>query len=154
MELHSIDHLLDTFDENAGESIDITITGTDSDGNSFPQDVEWLEDDSESDRIIKNMTGVYTYQASEAGDHLMEYSVPGVSGVANSFKLDVTEMIVEYIEVELSSTTVEQQGSIEVTVQAFVGLGIQSQSHRALASMQQDVVSSNRQGRESGQLPP
>ena len=120
----SIDHLLDTFDENAGESIDITITGTDSDGNSFPQDVEWLEDDSESDRIIKNMTGVYTYQASEAGDHLMEYSVPGVSGVANSFQIKISpEMIVEYIEVELSSTTVEQQGSIEVTVQAFDRFG-------------------------------
>ena len=120
----SIDHLLDTFDENAGESIDITITGTDSDGNSFPQDVEWLEDDSESDRIIKNMTGVYTYQASEAGDHLMEYSVPGAPGVANSFQIKISpEMIVEYIEVELSATTVEQQGSIEVTVQAFDRFG-------------------------------
>ncbi|MGB0329045.1 MAG: hypothetical protein ACPGCU_00345, partial [Candidatus Poseidoniaceae archaeon] len=114
----SLDHALNTFDEDAGESIDITITGTDSDGNTFPQDVEWVEDGSLSDRVIPGVaSGTYTYQASAAGDHVMEYSTPTVS---NTFNLKISpQMIVDFIEVELSAVTVEQQASIDVTVQAF-----------------------------------
>lgn len=114
----SLDHALNTFDEDAGESIDISITGTDSDGNTFPQDVEWVEDGSLSDRVIPGIeSGTYTYQASAAGDHIMEYSTPTVS---NTFNLKISpQMIVDFIEVELSATTVEQQASIDVTVQAF-----------------------------------
>tara|TARA_B100000161_G_scaffold239590_1_gene191146 strand:+ start:45 stop:4559 length:4515 start_codon:yes stop_codon:yes gene_type:complete len=114
----SLDHALNTFDEDAGESIDISITGTDSDGNTFPQDVEWVEDGSLSDRVIPGIaSGTYTYQASAAGDHVMEYSTPTVS---NTFNLKISpQMIVDFIEVELSATTVEQQASIDVTVQAF-----------------------------------
>ena len=114
----SIDHELNTFDEDAGESIDITITGTDSDGNTFPQDVEWIEDGSPSDRILPNQpTGSYSYQASAAGDHVMVYSTPGAE---NTFELKISpQMIVDFIEVELSAVTVEQQGTIDVTVLAF-----------------------------------
>jgi hypothetical protein len=32
----SLDHALDTLSEDAGESIDVAITGIDSDGNIFP----------------------------------------------------------------------------------------------------------------------
>jgi len=114
----SLDHELNTFDEDAGESIDITITGTDSDGNTFLQDVEWVEDGTTSDRVIPgSTTGSYLYQASAAGDHVMEYSTPGAS---NTFELKISpQMIVDFIEVELSAVTVEQQASIDVTVQAF-----------------------------------
>ena len=114
----SLDHELNTFDEDAGESIDITITGTDSDGNTFAQDVEWMEDGSTSDRVIPgSTTGSYLYQASAAGDHVMEYSTPGAS---NTFELKISpQMIVDFIEVELSAITVEQQASLTVTVQAF-----------------------------------
>ena len=48
----SLDHALDTLSEDAGESIDIIITGTDNDGNTFPQDVEWTEDGTLSSRIV------------------------------------------------------------------------------------------------------
>ena len=114
----SLDHALDTFNEDAGESIDITITGTDSDGNTFPQDVEWSEDGSTSDSVIPgSTTGSYTYQAATAGNHSMEYSTPGAS---NNFELKISpQMVVDFIEVELSATTVDQQASIDVTVQAF-----------------------------------
>ena len=114
----SLDHELNTFDEDAGESIDIIITGTDSDGNTFPQDVEWIEDGSLSDRVIPgSITGSYAYQASAAGDHTMEYSTPGAS---NTFELKISpQMIVDFIEVELSAVKVDQQASIDVTVQAF-----------------------------------
>ena len=114
----SLDHELNTFDEDAGESIDISITGTDSDGNTFPQDVEWVEDGSLSDRVIPGIeSGTYTYQASAAGDHVMEYSTPTAS---NTFNLKISpQMIVDFIEVELSAVTVEQQASVDVTVQAF-----------------------------------
>ena len=114
----SLDHELNTFDEDAGESIDISITGTDSDGNTFPQDVEWIEDGSLSDRVIPgSVTGSYAYQASAAGDHIMEYSTPGAS---NTFELKISpQMIVDFIEVELSAVKVDQQASIDITVQAF-----------------------------------
>jgi hypothetical protein len=114
----SLDHVVNTFDEDAGESIDISITGTDSDGNTFPQDVDWIEDGSSSDRIIPGQpTGSYTYKAEAAGDRAMEYSTPSAS---NSFSLKISpQMIVDSIEVELSAITVDQQASIEVTVQAF-----------------------------------
>ena len=114
----SLDHELNTFDEDAGESIDISITGTDSDGNTFPQDVEWIEDGSLSDRVIPgSVTGSYAYQASAAGDHIMEFSTPGAS---NTFELKISpQMIVDFIEVELSAVKVDQQASIDITVQAF-----------------------------------
>ena len=114
----SLAHELNTFDEDAGEEIDITITGTDSDGNTFPQDVEWVEDGSLSDRVIPMFeTGSYTYEASAAGNHVMVYSTPTTS---NTFNLTISpQMIVDNIEVELSALTVEQEASIEVTVEAF-----------------------------------
>ncbi|MEC7180721.1 MAG: hypothetical protein VXW36_04950, partial [Candidatus Thermoplasmatota archaeon] len=114
----SLEHELNTFDEDAGEEIDITITGTDSDGNTFPQDVEWIEDGSLSDRVIpRDEPGSYTYEAKAAGNHVMVYSTPTTS---NTFNLTISpQMIVDNIEVELSALTVEQEASIEVTVQAF-----------------------------------
>ena len=114
----SLEHDLETFDEDAGETIDITITGTDSDGNTFPQDVEWIEDGSTSDHVIpKSVKGAYTYQASAAGTHAMEYSTNAVS---NGFELKISpQMIVDFIEVNLSAETVDQQASIDVTVRAF-----------------------------------
>ena len=77
-----------------------------------------MEDGSNSDRVIPgSTTGSYVYQASAAGDHVMEYSTPGAS---NTFELKISpQMIVDFIEVELSATKVEQQASITVTVQAF-----------------------------------
>ena len=119
----SLDHELNTFDEDAGETIDISITGTDSDGNTFPQDVEWVEDGSSSDRIIPVpfSPGSYSYQASAAGDHTLEYSTPGAS---NTFELKISpQMIVDFIDVELSAVTVEQQASITVTVLAYDAFG-------------------------------
>ena len=113
----SLDHVLNTFDEDAGESIDISITGTDSDGNTFPQNVDWIEDGSSTDRIIPGSSGSYVYQAGAAGNHTLEYSTPSAS---NSFELKISpQMIVDSIEVILSATTVDQQASIEVSVQAF-----------------------------------
>ena len=113
----SLDHTLDTLSEDAGESIDIVITGTDSDGNTFSQDVEWTEDGTTSSRIVPRADiGAYTYQASVAGEHVMVYSTPGAT---NTFDLSIQpQMVVAYLEVVLSATTVEQQASIDVTVEA------------------------------------
>ncbi|RPG80975.1 MAG: hypothetical protein CBC77_000560, partial [Euryarchaeota archaeon TMED117] len=113
----SLDHALDTLSEDAGESIDIAITGTDSDGNTFPQDVEWTEDGTTSSRIVPRAdVGAYTYQASVAGEHVMVYSTPGAT---NTFDLSIQpQMVVAYLEVALSKTTVDQQASIDITVEA------------------------------------
>lgn len=113
----SLDHTLDTLSEDAGESIDIDITGTDSDGNTFPQDVEWTEDGTTSSRVVPRApVGAYTYQASVAGEHVMVYSTPGAT---NTFDLSIQpQMVVAHLEIVLSKTTVEQQASIDVTVEA------------------------------------
>ena len=118
----SLDHALDTFSEDAGESIEIIITGTDSDGNTFPQDVEWTEDGTISSRVVPltiddvRVPGGYLYQASVAGDHVMVYSTPGAS---NTFDLSIQpQMVVAILEVTLSKTTVDQQASLDVTVEA------------------------------------
>ncbi len=119
----SLDHALDTLSEDAGESIDIIITGTDNDGNTFPQDVEWTEDGTLSSRIVplanldgERIPGGYLYQASVAGEHVMVYSTPSAT---NTFELSIQpQMVVAYLEVVLSATTVDQQASIDVTVEA------------------------------------
>ena len=113
----SLDHALDTLSEDAGESIDIVITGTDDDGNTFAQDVEWTEDGTTSSRIVPRADiGAYTYQASVAGEHVMVYSTPTAT---NTFELLIQpQMVVAYLDVVLSATTVDQQASIDVTVEA------------------------------------
>jgi hypothetical protein len=113
----SLDHALDTLSEDAGESIDIVITGTDDDGNTFAQDVEWTEDGTTSSRIVPRADiGAYTYQASVAGEHVMVYSTPTAT---NTFELSIQpQMVVAYLDVVLSATTVDQQASIDVTVEA------------------------------------
>jgi hypothetical protein len=42
----SVASTVDTFAQDAGKEISILITGTDADGNTFPQTVEWTENNS------------------------------------------------------------------------------------------------------------
>ena len=49
----------------AGDTVNIQVTGTDADGNEFPQNVEWTENGAQVPtlNIITTSDGTYTYDA-------------------------------------------------------------------------------------------
>ncbi len=109
---------LDTSLQTAGEDIFITITGTDADGNSFAQDVDWFEGEFALENITSGtVQGTYSYLATSAGPHTLRFEAGSASG-----SVDVTveaQRIVDSLVVELSATSVDQLGNFTVTVKAF-----------------------------------
>jgi len=103
----------------AGYVITIEITGEDNDGNVFPQNVEWQENNGVAHDINSTSEeGVYTYLARIEGPHLLTYS--SSSTVNNEIQLAVSaKRIVAHLNVELSSESVDQLGEFTVNVTAF-----------------------------------
>ena len=114
----SVESTVDTFAQDAGKEISIQITGTDSDGNTFPQTVEWTENSSSVDDISAGTSeGSYAYFARTAGAHSLVFSTPQASG---TLELSVAaQRTVSSIIVELSDVSVDQLGTFTVTVSAF-----------------------------------
>jgi hypothetical protein len=114
----SVESTVDTFAQDAGKEISIQITGTDSDGNTFPQTVEWTENSSSVDDISAGTSeGSYAYFARTAGVHSLVFSTPQASG---TLELSVAaQRTVSSIIVELSDVSVDQLGTFTVTVSAF-----------------------------------
>ncbi|MDP6363040.1 MAG: hypothetical protein QF633_07410, partial [Candidatus Poseidoniaceae archaeon] len=114
----SVESTVDTFAQDAGKEISIQITGTDSDGNTFPQTVEWTENSSSVDDISAGTSeGSYAYFARTAGAHSLVFSTPQASG---TLELSVAaQRTVSSIIVELSDLSVDQLGTFTVTVSAF-----------------------------------
>ncbi len=103
----------------AGFEITITITGEDSDGNTFPQNVEWQENNGIAHDINSTSEdGIYTYQARIEGPHLLTYSSSAT--VNGEIQLAVSaKRTVAHLNVELSSDSVDQLGEFTVNVTAF-----------------------------------
>ncbi|MCS5532792.1 MAG: DNRLRE domain-containing protein [Candidatus Poseidoniaceae archaeon] len=103
----------------AGYEITIAITGTDSDGNTFPQNVEWQENNGVAHDINStSVEGVYTYLARIEGPHILTYS--SSLTVSNEIELAVSaKRIVAHLKVELSSEVIEQLGEFTVSVTAY-----------------------------------
>jgi hypothetical protein len=114
----SVASTVDTFAQDAGKEISIMITGTDADGNTFPQTVEWTENNSGVDDMSAGTDeGSYAYFARTAGTHSLEFSTGQATG---SLELSVAaQRTVSSILVVLSETTVDQLGTFTVTVSAF-----------------------------------
>lgn len=114
----SVASTVDTLAQDAGKEILIQITGTDADGNTFPQTVEWTENNSGVDDMSAGTEeGSYAYFARTAGTHSLEFSTGQASG---SLELSVAaQRTVSSILVVLSETTVDQLGTFTVTVSAF-----------------------------------
>ncbi|MBT60982.1 MAG: hypothetical protein CMA63_05460 [Euryarchaeota archaeon] len=114
----SVAATLDTFEQDAGAEIKMSVTGTDADGNIFPQIVEWTQ----ASVVVANISadldeGSYVYLATTAGVHTLEYT----AGQATN-SVDVTvnpQQIVHSLVIDLSSQTIEQLGNFTVTVKAF-----------------------------------
>jgi len=103
----------------AGFEITIEITGEDSDGNTFPQNVEWQENNGVAHDINSTSEdGIYTYQARIEGPHLLTYSSSPT--VNNEIQLAVSaKRIVAHLKVELSIDSIDQLGEFTVNVTAF-----------------------------------
>ena len=103
----------------AGDDVDIQVTGTDADGNEFPQDVEWTEDGAPVPTlsIVTTSEGTYIYAAEVAGVHTLQYTV---GGAVSTTTIEVfAQSTVARLEVNLSTTTLEQLESLGVFIRAF-----------------------------------
>jgi hypothetical protein len=103
----------------AGDRVNIQVTGTDADGNTFAQNVEWTEDGGSVATLEINTTtdGRYHYTAEVAGLHTLTYTAGGATST-----LEITveaQMLVARLEVNLSTDTVDQLGSLDVKIRAF-----------------------------------
>lgn len=103
----------------AGDIVSLTVTGTDSDGNTFPQNVQWSEAMNPIETLtdVEGDVGVYRYEARVAGLHPLTYAVGSAQSV-----VEITvapQNVVARLEVNLSSATVDQLESVEITIRAF-----------------------------------
>ena len=103
----------------AGDLVTLQITGTDSDGNTFPQNVQWSENMNPVPTLteVEGEVGAYRYQAEEAGLHALVYTIGQAS---STVELNVTaQSVAARLELNLSSDTVPQLESVQLTIRAF-----------------------------------
>ncbi|MDG1555206.1 MAG: hypothetical protein P8R00_03060, partial [Candidatus Poseidoniaceae archaeon] len=114
----SVNAVLDATTQTAGEEIAMVVTGTDSDGNTFPQIVEWLENDVTVENITAGESdGTYVYLATTAGEHTLKYTTGSTD---SSLVITVeAQRIVDSLDIEISSQSVDQLSNFTVTVKAF-----------------------------------
>ena len=82
--------------QDAGNFVDLQVTGTDSDGNQFPQAVVWLENNGPSYNI--NSTddeGIYQFNGRSAGNYTLtaEYLTLSNSVYVDVFPLGIVKNI-------------------------------------------------------------
>ena len=103
----------------AGDFVTLQITGTDSDGNTFPQNVQWSENMSPVTTLteVEGETGSYRYQAQEAGLHSLVYAV---GQATSTVELSVSaQTVAARLELTLSSQNVAQLDSVELSIRAY-----------------------------------
>ena len=104
--------------QDAGNFVDLQVTGTDSDGNQFPQAVVWLENNGPSYNI--NSTddeGIYQFNGRSAGNYSLtaEYLT-----LSNSVYVEVFPLgIVKNIKSNISTVELEQLEVITVQIDAY-----------------------------------
>ena len=109
---------LDTTAQTAGGEITMIVTGQDTDGNTFPQLVEWSENGIRVENITADEDeGTYIYTATLAGAHTLDFSAGNAESFAN---ISVDPLyVVDSLTIELSSESIDQLGNFTVTVKAF-----------------------------------
>ena len=104
--------------QDAGNFVDLQVTGTDSDGNQFPQAVVWLENNGPSYNInATDDEGIYQFNGRSAGNYTLtaEYLT-----LSNSVNVDVFPLgIVKNIKSNISAVELEQLEVITVQIDAY-----------------------------------
>ena len=113
----SLDHVTTHEQITAGNVARFTITGTDADGNLFPQDVTWAN----ASGITSEGRGVYTYYARLAGNQSLAYDLAGTSGGVVNLTVDAAGLA--SLVASMDAQLVEQQDSVLFSVEAFDEFG-------------------------------
>ena len=106
----------------AGDVYPITITGTDSDGNTFPQTVLWFKDGKPVPKTtIDGASGEYNWSATKAGQHNFTFRAPGaVNPAQGEWTVTVSaHQTVNRIELTISQESVIQLESFDIEVKTF-----------------------------------
>ena len=106
----------------AGDVYPITITGTDSDGNTFPQTVLWFKDGKPVPKsTIDGASGEYNWSATKAGQHNFTFRAPGaVNPAQGEWTVTVSaHQTVNRIELTISQESVMQLESFDIEVKTF-----------------------------------
>ena len=119
--------------QDAGNFVDLQVTGTDSDGNQFPQAVVWLENNGPSYNI--NSTddeGIYQFNGRSAGNYTLtaEYLT-----LSNSVYVEVFPLgIVKNIKSDISTVELEQLevSRFRLTLMTYTGIKFQCQIQQEL----------------------
>ncbi|MBK55486.1 MAG: hypothetical protein CMB51_06165 [Euryarchaeota archaeon] len=103
----------------AGDSVEISVTASDFDGNTWAYDAVWKKDGRVTGEISPTLeAGAFSFQATEAGEHEFEYFTDDGITTGKWVVNVIPSNIPKLIEINVSSEVVDQQGivMIEVTV--------------------------------------
>ena len=97
----------------------LTITGTDSDGNTFLESVLWTQNNKAvPTSTIAGSSGEYSWNATTAGDHTFKFRSP--SGAESEWTVTVSaHQTVSRVELTIADETVQQLESFVIEVHTF-----------------------------------
>ena len=103
----------------SGDEYDLTVTGTDSDNNTFFQSVLWKEGNAAvPPTTISGSDGNYSWSATSAGIHVFTFTAP--NGVSDTWTVDVNpNSNVETIVLHIHEENVLQLETFEIWVQTY-----------------------------------
>mgnify|MGYP001177181361 FL=1 len=103
----------------AGDQYDLTITGTDSDGNTFLESVLWTQNNKAvPTSTIAGSSGEYTWNATTAGNHTFKFRSPG--GAESEWTVTVSaHQTVSRVELTIADETVQQLETFVIEVHTF-----------------------------------
>ena len=123
-EVFSLYHEADANTVTAGNSIDITTTAIDEDGNEWKYDAFWKLDGSLASQISPTVvSGEFNFNAEKAGSYTLKYESEDGS-VSGDWTVSVSaSYIVDSIDLAFSSDAVDQQGKFLIQVRTFDEFG-------------------------------
>jgi len=103
----------------AGDVYDLTITGTDADGNTFLESVLWTQDNKAVPAsTIEGSGGEYNWSATTAGEHTFKFRSP--SGAEDTWTVTVVaHQTVNRIELTIVDDSVLQLETFNIEVRTF-----------------------------------
>lgn len=103
----------------AGDVYDLTITGTDADGNTFLESVLWTQDNKAVPAsTIEGSGGEYNWSATTAGEHSFKFRSP--SGAEDTWTVTVVaHQTVNRIELTIVDDSVLQLETFNIEVRTF-----------------------------------
>ena len=103
----------------AGDVYDLTITGTDADGNKFLESVLWTQDNKAVPAsTIEGLGGEYNWSATTAGEHTFKFRSP--SGAEDTWTVTVVaHQTVNRIELTIDDDSVLQLETFDIEVRTF-----------------------------------